>query len=87
MYEIRFVDDADEDLQKLDKSIAQKIIRNIQWLAENAETIKQIGLRGDLSGFSKLRQGDFRIIYELLAHEKFVIIHFIGHRSEVYKKR
>lgn len=87
MFRIRFVDEAVEDLRKLDKSIARKIIRKIDWLAENAKTIKPIGLRGDLSGLSKLRQGDFRIVYELLIQEQIVIIHFIGHRSEVYKRR
>ncbi len=87
MFRIRFVDDAVEDLERLDRSVSRKLIKKIKWLAENAETIKPIGLRGDLSGLSKLRQGDFRIIYELLNQEQLVIIHFIGHRSEVYKKR
>lgn len=86
MFKIRFVDDAVEDIQKLDKSIVRRIIRKIEWLAENAETIQPLGLRGDLSGFAKLREGDYRIIYELLYEDKIVVVHFVGHRSEVYKR-
>lgn len=87
MFKVQFVDDAVDDIRRLDKSIARRVIRKIDWLAENAETIQLIGLRGDLSGFAKLREGDYRIIYELLYQDKIVVIHFIGHRSEVYKSK
>lgn len=86
MYQLRFIKDAVRDLGKLDKTIARRIAKKINWLAENAETIEPEGLRANLSGLSKLRQGDYRIIYEIIYLEKIVVIHFIGHRSEVYKK-
>jgi len=44
-------------------------------------------LRKNLSGFAKLREGDYRIIYQILNEEKIVFIRFIGHRSEVYKNK
>ncbi|CAN5296322.1 hypothetical protein BH20ACI1_BH20ACI1_05090 [soil metagenome] len=86
MYQVRFIKDAVRDFEKLDKAIARRIARKINWLAENAETIEPKGLRNNLSGLSKLRQGDYRIIYEIVYSESIVIIHFIGHRSEVYKR-
>ena len=46
MYKIRILEDAVHDLEKIDKSVARRIARKINWLAENAETIQQKGLRG-----------------------------------------
>ena len=45
------------------------------------------GLRKNLSGFAKLREGDYRIIYQVSREEKIVFVRFIGHRSEVYKNK
>jgi len=44
-------------------------------------------LKENLSNLYKLRVGDYRIIYEILADEETIVIHFIGHRKEIYKKR
>lgn len=87
MYQIRFIKDAVRDLEKLDKAVARRIVRKINWLAENAETIEPQGLRSKLAGLAKIREGDYRIIYEMVQAEKTLVIHFIGHRSEVYKSK
>ncbi len=83
MYQVRFIKDAVRDLENLDNAIARRIAKKTNWLAKNVETIEPEGLRANLSGLSKLRQGDYRIIYEIIHSEKIVVIHFIGHRSEV----
>jgi mRNA interferase RelE/StbE len=57
------------------------------WLAENLEEIKPKALTGELSGLYKLREGDYRIIYEIVHKEKVIILHSIGHRREVYQKK
>ena len=43
------------------------------------------GLRGKMAGLSKIREGDFRVVYEFFHEEKVIAIHSIGHRSDVYK--
>lgn len=86
MYDIRFREAAFDELNRLDKEIARRIVRKIKWVAENADTIEPTGLKGDLAGFSKLRVGDHRIIYQLRHTERIMVIDFIGHRSEVYKR-
>jgi len=85
MYQIRFIKAAARDLEKIGQETARRIIRKINWLAENVETIQPKGLRNNLAGLAKIREGDYRIIYELNHAEKVLIIHFIGHRNEVYK--
>ena len=49
--------------------------------------IEPKGLRKNLSGFAKLREGDYRIIYQVSYEEETVFIRFIGHRSEIYKNK
>lgn len=41
----------------------------------------------DLAGFYKLRVGDYRVIYEILHEEQMIVIHEVGHRREIYRKR
>ncbi len=71
----------------LDKMAARRIARKITWLAENAEIIEPKGLRNNLAGLAKICQGDYRIIYEIVHAEETLVIHFVGHRREVYKNK
>ncbi|MGC2235026.1 MAG: type II toxin-antitoxin system RelE/ParE family toxin [Pyrinomonadaceae bacterium] len=87
MYRVRILKEAVRDLERLDKEIARRIVKKINRLAENAEIIKPKGLRNELAGLAKLREGDYRIIYEAIPAEEIIVIHFVGHRSEVYKKK
>ncbi len=83
---IRISEGALSDIQRLDKRTAKRIMSQISWLAKNADLIKPLGLRDNLAGFSKLRVGDYRIIYELNTTENVLDIHIVGHRSEIYKR-
>lgn len=87
MYKIELLQEASRNLARLDKVTARRIVRKLNWLAQNAESLTPKGLRGNLAGFAKLREGDYRIIYEVAHSERIVIVRFIGHRSQVYKER
>jgi len=87
MYRVRFVKDAVRDLENLDQANARRVARKINWLAENAETIQPKGLQKNLAGLAKIREGDYRIIYQIIDAEKVIIIHFVGHRREIYKNK
>ena len=80
MYKIRIVKEAIRDIERLDKAVARRIARKINWLAENAETIQPKSLRRNLAGLAKIREGDYRIIYEIVHAEETLVIHFVGHR-------
>jgi len=85
MYQVRLLDAATQELENLDKPIVRRIITRMYWLAENLENIKRLKLKGDLSAFYKLRVGDYRIFYQVLEEEQIIIVHKIGHRSEIYR--
>ena len=86
-FRARLLDAAARDLARLDKPEARRIVRRINWLAANLGTVKPEALAGDLTGFYKLRVGDFRVIYETLDTEQILLVHSIGHRREIYRRR
>jgi len=87
VYRIRILEAAVRELAGLDKRIARRVVQRIRWLAANLERIRLEALSGDLAGLYKLRVGDYRVIYQILREERTILIHAIGHRSEIYRKR
>lgn len=86
MYRIRILDAAAQELGGLDKPVGRRIVRRINWLAENLEDIRPEALTGDMAGFYRLRVGDYRIIYQIAHDEQTIVIHAIGHRREIYRR-
>jgi mRNA interferase RelE/StbE len=84
MYKVELLLPAISDLRRLDKLVAQRIVNKLRWLAENFESIKPEALVGPLKGLSKLRVGDYRVIYEADRENRLITIHVIGHRGEIY---
>ena len=72
--------------KKLDPPVAKRIVDQITWLAQHFEEIKPEPLKGNLARLFKYREGDYRIIYEPLQKEKVILVHEVGHRSDIYKK-
>jgi len=87
MYTARILKTASRELARLDKPIAKRIVERIYWLTENLDKANPKALKGDLAGLYKLREGDYRIIYEIIRKEKIILIHSVGHRREVYQKK
>jgi mRNA interferase RelE/StbE len=87
MYRVRILDAATRELARLDKPVGRRIVERINWLAANLDDIQPEALTGDLSGLYKLRAGDYRILYEILHGKQTIVIHGIGHRREIYRRR
>ena len=87
VYQVRILDAAARELARLDRPIGQRIVKRINWLAANLDSVRLETLTGDLAGFYKLRVGDYRILYEILEDEHTIVLHKIGHRKEVYRRR
>jgi len=87
MYQVRILDSAAHELAGLEKTIARNIVKRIHWLSENLDNLRLEALSGDFAGLYKLRVGDYRVVYELISAEQTIIIHTIGHRREIYRKR
>ena len=87
MYRIRILKAATRELERLDKPFARRIAERVNWLAANLDNIRPEPFTGDLAGFYKFRIGDYCIIYEILHDEQVIVIHEIGHRRDIYRRR
>ncbi len=83
-YVIEYESEALADLEKLTQVVRKRIVNKINWLAKNFDQITPQPLTADLSGFFKLRVGDYRVIYEFSREEKIIFIDRVRHRREVY---
>ena len=85
MVNIEWTEGAIKDLEKLDKPIAQRILRRLAWFSKNFQRIVPEPLSGEFKGTFKLRIGIWRAVYTV--EGKTIVIQFIAHRSEIYKIR
>ncbi|MBI4042529.1 MAG: type II toxin-antitoxin system RelE/ParE family toxin [Deltaproteobacteria bacterium] len=70
------------DLRKLDRSIAKRILNKIESeLSENPH--KGEALKGEFAGLFKYRVGDYRVIFTI-APDGILILR-ISHRKESYR--
>ena len=79
--------DAEEDLDALDRPVRRRVIEKLEWFVGHFEEVSPIPLTGYWSGYFKLRVGDWRIIYELQQDLHCIVIHSIGRRDEIYKRK
>ena len=87
MYFVRLLGTASKDLAKLDKPVARRIVERVHRLADNVADADLEALTGGFEGLYKLRVGDYRVVYELIHGERLIVIHAIGHRRDIYRKR
>jgi mRNA interferase RelE/StbE len=85
IYGIDFSPDGRASLSSVDKEIAQRVLDKLRWLAQNAERVHHVPLRGRLAGLFKLRVGEWRVIYDVSNTEKAITVHKVGHRREIYQ--
>ena len=81
-FEIVFRSSVEKELKKIPKQDQIRILRRIQQLADDP---RPDGCK-KLSGQERyrIRQGDYRILYEIEDQRLIVVIVRIGHRRDVY---
>jgi mRNA interferase RelE/StbE len=82
-YSLFILRQAQKELASLEKTDYQKIKEAILRLADNPRPSgcsKLVGREG-----WKIRVGNYRVIYEINAQKKEVIVLHVGHRRDVYR--
>lgn len=82
-YEIQFKKSVTKDLRSSPKNEVKNILERIDALAVNPRGEGCIKLSGQER--YRIRQGVYRIIYEVNDAEIIVVVVKVGHRSQVYK--
>lgn len=82
-YKIVFKKAVAKDLRKISNQDVQRILAKIDSLIENPRAEGCVKL--SVHELYRVRQGDYRIIYEIRDNELIVLVVKIAHRSRVYK--
>lgn len=83
-YKILFRRSAEKELRKISQPFLRLIIDKIQQLSIHPRPPGIQMLKGE-NRYFRLRQGDYRIVYDLDDSSKAITIIKIGHRREVYE--
>jgi mRNA interferase RelE/StbE len=83
-YEVVFRKSVAQDLRRIPNRDLRRILATIDSLSEEP---RPAGIE-KLSGQEKyrVRQGDYRIIYEIKDDEVIVVVVKVGHRRDVYRR-
>ena len=87
-WSVEFLPQAERDVEKLDRQVAQRIFRFLFDRVANLENPRSIGeaLRGSRLGeYWKYRVGDYRLICKIEDYRLLVLVVRIGHRKEIYR--
>ncbi|MEK6873490.1 MAG: type II toxin-antitoxin system RelE/ParE family toxin [Nanoarchaeota archaeon] len=80
MYNLEWKEHALQNIEKLENSIARRIVKKIEELAENpfSKDVKRLKGNNDF----RLRVGDYRVIFSI--EKDIIIILKVGHRKNIY---
>ncbi|MEK7479086.1 MAG: type II toxin-antitoxin system RelE/ParE family toxin [Patescibacteria group bacterium] len=75
-----------KDLDSLDPPVRKRVSEKLLWFRENFSAVIPFPLGGPLSGFFKLRVGEWRVVYEIDQKKMEIIVHVIDLRDRIYKR-
>lgn len=86
MYKLKFLGNAQNDLNNIDRSHQKIIKEKLLILAKNPEVLKNnIKKLGEIKDdYYRLKVGNYRVIFKKEKKELIIIIIRIGHRKEIY---
>ena len=83
-YSIELTRSAAKEIERVPLKDRRRIIDRIAALAEDPRPVGAERLSGDDK--YRIRQGDYRILYEIIDHALVVTVVRVGHRREVYRR-
>ncbi len=86
MYQVAFEPGVEKSLRRFGRSIQQRILTRLKWLAEHFDETKAEGLTGEFVGLLKFRIGDYRVIYRVDRKKKVITVAAVDHRRSIYGK-
>ena len=84
-FKINWKISSEQDLKKIDKQYILKILDAIESLTSNPFPSQSKKIKSSESSY-RLRVGDYRVIYQVDSKKKSVIIYYIRHRKDAYKR-
>ena len=87
-WKIEFDPTARRELEKLDKSVSDRILKFLHQRVAALDDPRKIGERlpGTLKQFWKYRVGNYRLVCSIKDDRLVVIVLRVGHRREIYHR-
>ncbi len=85
-YTVELTPGARRTLRKLDPPVQRRIAARIDALAESPRPDGVVKLAGVEPPVYRVREGDWRIVYQIEDDRLVVVVVRVGHRSEVYER-
>ena len=82
-YNLRIKRSAAKEIEALPAKDRKRVVTKIQGLAGNPRPVGSEKLSGEEK--YRLRQGDYRILYEILDDELIITVVKVGNRRDVYR--
>lgn len=83
-FEIKFKRSAEKDLRHLDRQFVPQVVARIEALVNDPFPRQSIKL-SSTEGLCRVRVSAHRIIYGVDVESREVLIHYVRHRSDVYR--
>jgi len=84
-YNIVFKPSVEKDLRSLPKSVIARVLRQIEVLGKNPFPRQSVKLAG-AEQLYRIRVGDYRLVYAVDKEAQEIMVHYIRHRREVYRR-
>jgi mRNA interferase RelE/StbE len=83
-YKVVIADKAKKNIKRLDKQTQTRIVKAIKKLAENPRPNGCKALQGEFKGLTRIRIGDYRIIYEIVDNMLIITVLTVAPRGGIY---
>jgi mRNA interferase RelE/StbE len=84
-YSLSYKPSVKKDLQSIPRSIVGRIIERVERLRSDPFSPQSAKLQG-AERLYRLRVGDYRIVYEVNTDAMHIIVQYVRHRREVYRR-
>lgn len=83
-YRVDLATSAQAELRGLPGNVRSRVLKQLRRLAQHPYPSNSRRLSGDLRGIARVRVGDYRVAYRVLADEGRIRVLAIGHRAKFY---
>ena len=84
-YDLEVRPSVGKDVGKIPKQDLKNILARIESLRDNPRSVGGVKLSN--LEYYRIRQGDYRIVYEIDDRRSLVTVAKVGHRGEVYRRK
>jgi mRNA interferase RelE/StbE len=84
-FKIQFKRSAEKEIRRIERKLIPRILTRIEALADNPFPRQSLKL-SEAEATYRLRTGNYRVIYGVDTVTKTIIVHYIRHRKEAYRK-